>query len=433
MKRNLEDVIPPSMVGQRLQEARKARGLTQQEVADSLGFSRTTVTALEKGERRTRPDELIQMARLYGRPVGDFVGARAPISDFTVQFRTSVANLDSRQSQDELRQAVESFQRLCEDYLYLENLNEAPLSQSYPRQYKTEGTSPEVAAEDVASSERNRLALGDGPILNLRDVLENDVGLRVFSIELPSRVAGIFGYTEELGGCIAINARHPQDRRRWSLAHEYGHFLTSRFRSEVSMLGRQGRPRAGERFADAFARCLLMPTASLRRRFNEVSRAASGKVTAAEICRLAHQYSVSVEAMMLRLEELRLLPGGTWELLRDRGFKVREAQRQLGLSPHPRDERDLPLRYQYLAALAYEKEKLTEGELARLLRVDRVAARRLVQDLAQSSLLQEEGQFEFLSIDLARSVSGDDEPAPQLTEVTDVFGGDLPHLAENYS
>ena len=429
MQRNLVDAIPPPKLGRRLQEARKARGLTQQEVADSLGFARTTVTALEKGERRTRPNELIQMARLYGRPVGDFVGAKDPVSDFTVQFRAAVSNLDSQQVHDELRLAVETFQRLCEDYLQLENLNEAPLSHSYPPQYLTDGTSPEVAAEDVASSERHRLALGDGPFLNLRETLENDVGLRVFSIELPSRVAGMFGYTEELGGCIAVNSRHPQDRQRWSLAHEYGHFLTDRFRSEVSLLAWHGRSRTGERFADAFARCLLMPAAGLRRRFNELSRAASGKITAAEICQLAYHYFVSVEAMMRRLEELRLLPGGTWERLRDRGFKVREAQRQLGLSPHPRDERTLPLRYQYLAAQAYEEGKLTEGELARLLRIDRVAARRLIQELTQSLLLHDEGHVASFSIDLARSVSGADGPDPHLPEETGSFDGDRLHFA----
>ena len=47
-------------------------------------------------------------------------------------------------------------------------------------------------------------------------------------------VAGIYSYTEELGGCIAVNARHPAERRRWSMAHEYGHFLTRRFQSEIS-------------------------------------------------------------------------------------------------------------------------------------------------------------------------------------------------------
>jgi len=433
MNRHLSESIPPPVLGRRLQGARKARGLTQKEVAESLGVARTTITALEKGERRTRPGELIQMAQLYGRPVGDFVGARDSVADFAAQFRAAVSKLGSQQAQDELQHAVAIFQQLCEDYQHLENLNEAPHIRNYPTRYATDGTSPEVAAEDVATSERHRLALGDGPFLNLREALANDVGLRVFSIDLPSRVAGMYSYMEEFGGCIAVNAVHPQERQRWSLAHEYGHFLTSRFRSEVSMLGGFGRSRSGERFADAFARCLLMPAAGLRRRFNELSRAARGRITAAEICQLAHHYFVSVEMMMLRLEELRLLPGGTWGRLHDRGFKVREAEGQSSLSPHSHGGRSLPLRYQYLAARAYEEGKLTEGELARLLRVDRVAARRLVQELAQSLFLQDEGQVAAIFIDLARSVSGRDEPAPQLTEVTTSFGGERSHIAEQAS
>ena len=159
------------------------------------------------------------------------------------------------------------------------------------------------------------------------------MGLRVFSIGLPSRVAGIFGYTDELGGCIAVNARHPGERRRWSLAHEYAHFLTSRYQSEISLLESYCRVPATERFADAFAGCLLMPEPGLRRRFNELLRASGGNVTAADVCRVAHYYFVSVEAMMLRLEQLGVLPRGTWERLRDRGFKAREAQKHLGLPP----------------------------------------------------------------------------------------------------
>ena len=408
MQHHVIDTIDPRVLGRRLQEARKARGFTQQDVADSLAVARTTITALEKGERRTRPDELIQMARLYGRPVGDFVGPREPMADFAVQFRTAVAGAGSPQEQKELGQAVQEFQRLCEDYLYLENLNGASLRRNYPPQYQIGRTAPEDAAEDVASSERNRLGLGDGPLLRLREVLENDVGVRVFSTELPSRVAGVFSYTEELGGCIAVNARHPEERRRWSMAHEYGHFLTSRFQSEIAMLGTNRRVPVSERFADAFARCMLMPAVGLRRRFNELSRAADGKVTAAEVCRVAHYYFVSVEAMMLRLEELRLLPGGTWDRLRDRGFKVREAQAQLGLLPYSSNDRLLPLSYQFLAVRAYEEGNLTEGELVRLLRADRVSARQTVQRLTHLLHLLDEGEVESLPVDLAINISGQD-------------------------
>lgn len=404
MQKHVLETIDPRVLGRRLQEARKARGLTQQDVAESLNIARTTVTALEKGERRVRSDELIQLARLYGRPIGDLVGPHEPMADFAVQFRTAVASAGSRQVQAELDKGVQEFQRLCEDYLYLERLNGAPLTRNYPAPYPYEGVAPEEAAEDVASAERNRLGLGDGPVLNLRETLESDIGLRTFSVSLPSRVAGIFSYTDELGGCVAVNALHPEERRRWSMAHEYGHFLTNRFRSEISILAAYERVPASERFADAFARSFLMPAAGLRRRFNEMSRTSGGKITAAEVCRVAHYYFVSVEAMMLRLEELRLLPSGTWDRLRDRGFKVREAQQQLGLIPHPRDNQALPIRYQFLAVLAYQEGNLTEGELARLLRLDRVQARRTVQRLTHPTHLLDEGEVGSLSVDLASSI-----------------------------
>jgi transcriptional regulator with XRE-family HTH domain len=57
----------PHVMGRRLQAARKARGLTQQEVADRIGVARTTLVAIEKGERRVQPDEIVQLASLYGR------------------------------------------------------------------------------------------------------------------------------------------------------------------------------------------------------------------------------------------------------------------------------------------------------------------------------------------------------------------------------
>ena len=108
---------------------------------------------------------------------------------------------------------------------------------------------------------------------------------------------------------------------------------------------------------------------------------------------------------MLRLEELGFLPRGTWERLRDRGFKAREAQEHLGLAPHPSDDRLLPIRYELLAARAYEIGKLTEGELARLLRTDRVSARQTLLRLSSPFHVFDGGQVSSLSVELAGSIS----------------------------
>ncbi|MBI3330027.1 MAG: ImmA/IrrE family metallo-endopeptidase [Nitrospinae bacterium] len=407
MQEHILDTIDPKVLGRRLQEARKARGLTQQDVAKELGLARTTVTAIEKGDRSVQPEELLQLARLYGRGVSELVRRREVVEEFAVQFRAALAEAVDHQA--ELQQAIHEFQRLCEDYLELEELCESPLTRAYPPQYSMAGISPEDAAEDIAWAERNRLGLGDGPIVSPREILENDVGLRIFYPKLPSRVAGMFAYTEKLGGCIAINSAHPAERRRWSLAHEYSHFLTSRFRPEVSVMLVYERLPASERFADAFAGVFLVPANGLRRRFHELSRLRKGKITPAELCRLAHYYVVSLEALTRRLETLRLLPIGTWDRLRGSGFKVREAQTILGLQPHPQADHLLPLRYQYLAVEAYQRGDLTEGQLARFLRADRLEARRLVHALTHHPDVSEEGKVATMAVNLDQSLSGNHE------------------------
>src|SRR5919109_1120697 len=115
MPEHVLETIDPKIVGRRLHDARRARGLTQQDVANALGIARTTVTAIEQGERKVRPEELLQLARLYGRAVSDLIRQREVVDEFAVQFRTAIAQ--AGQHQAALTIAVQEFQQLCEDYL----------------------------------------------------------------------------------------------------------------------------------------------------------------------------------------------------------------------------------------------------------------------------------------------------------------------------
>lgn len=398
MDRNVLQSLDPRALGRRLQEARKARGMTQQQAAEHLGVARTTITAIEKGERRVQPSELTRFAAYYGRSIGELVRPRERIEPFAVQLRATLASDVS--TEEEIEPYVFEFERLCEDYLELERICGAPLARAYPPVYSIEQTSAESAAEDVATAERNRLGLGDGPLPNFRQVLDGDVGLRIFSMDLPSRISAMFAYTDELGGCIAVNAKHPEERRRNSMGHEYGHFLTKRYQPEVRVLKRYQRLPAQERFADAFARSFLMPASGLRRRFNELRRSRENGLKLADLCTLAHFYFVSVQGMILRLEELRLVPTGTWERIEAQGFRVREAQRILELPEHPSDEELLPARYRYLAVTAYLHGDLSEGQLARFLRVNRLEARRIVDNMAQLVDVSDDGELGSVPLDL---------------------------------
>lgn len=67
--------IDPRGLGGRLLEAKRARGLTQQDVTEHLGVARTTVVAMENGERVVQPNELVALAKLYGRSLHEAASA----------------------------------------------------------------------------------------------------------------------------------------------------------------------------------------------------------------------------------------------------------------------------------------------------------------------------------------------------------------------
>ena len=371
----------PEFLG-RLRAARKAKRLTQQEVADHLGLSRTTLVAIERGGRHLRFQELIALASLYGRSVNELLRPIPAAEDFAPRFRVSPSHAISA---DQVGPSVTLLQELADDYLEIERVAGAPLPQSYPPEASIRGIAPSQAAESLAANERNRLGLGDAPVLELRKLLEADVGLRVFSLKLPAPVAGLFVTSSTHGACIAINANHPYERQRWSLGHEYAHFLAHRSQSEVTILGGYHRVPMAERFADAFAENFLMPASGLKRRFHKMTQARTGGTTPADILCLADLFQVSFEAMTRRLECLGLIKPHTWDRLSNTGFRVNEARQLLDLTSPPPDTELLPLRFCYLAVEAWSNGELTEGQLARLLRVDRTTARQLAANLPLST------------------------------------------------
>lgn len=379
MTSDILNSLDPQTLGGRLQEARKARGLTQDAVAAAMEMARTTIVAIEKGERRLTAHELIRLAALYGLGVSRLVGRPQQVEALVPQFRAAW------KPDAELESCAMELQNVAEDYFELERLCDRPLAKNYPAVYASDDGTTDQAGEEIAQRERNRLGLGDGPVPDLVQILESDIGLRVFKLALPSKVAGMFAYNDTLGGCIGVNGNHPEDRNNWSLAHEFAHFLTTRYQSEVTFLFAEKPSSRKERFAEAFAKHFLMPANGLNRRFMEVYRANQRKMSLADILSLADLFKVSVQAMVLRLEELQRLPTGTWDRLAMEGFKPRQAQKALGLLPASGKVTRLPQRYVYLVALAFWGEKITEGQAARFLRRDRVSAREILDEIHMRS------------------------------------------------
>jgi len=382
MTTNILDNIDLRKLGDLLQQARKKCSMTQADAAKMIDAARTTIVAIEKGERRLKPNELIRLARAYGRAVSDFVQPSPVIEPFEVQFRAAYQR--SEQEEVKISPIIQRLENLCRNYLELERIMKAPLPRNYPQEYEVTNMPIEVAAESIAIAERQRLGLGDGPIPLLRDMLEQSVGLRIFYIEMPSKYSGFYSYDEQLGGCIAINASHPEERRHWSLAHEYLHFLAHRRKPVVDYEEKYQRKPDSDRLGDTFPNYFLMPTSGLLKRFNDMYQA-QGNFTTTNLFTLAHYYGVSISALINRLEGIKLLPSGTGDRLLDRGLKVRKVQQELGLKEIPQRTDLVPIHYQHLAIEAFDQGLITEGRFADFLSVDRLEARRIAEVLREHS------------------------------------------------
>jgi Zn-dependent peptidase ImmA (M78 family)/transcriptional regulator with XRE-family HTH domain len=376
MSTNPIDTLDLRKLGQELKRARKQRGLRQEDVAKIISVARTTLIAIENGERKIRAEELVELARAYGKQVSDFLRPRPVIEPFqAVQFRGP--NLQTDEHREQVQISVLLFEDLCRNYLELERITNIKSIRRYPAEYQRKGLNLELEAEGLAQAERNRLGLGDAPLPPVRDILEQDIGIKVFYLPLqPGNLSGIYYYSEELGGCIAVNSNHGEDRCRWTMCHDLCHFTVDRHEPTVLFEEGYQRQPASERFADLFAKYFLMPTSSITQRFNEIYSQQSA-MTLRGLCILAHRFGVSVEAMTRRLVDLRLMKAGAWERLKDRGVKIREAQKELGLGPIPGRRDTFPVHYRHLAFEAYQSSRISEGQFANLLQLDQIEARKV--------------------------------------------------------
>ena len=326
----------------------------------------------------------------------------APVVDSQPHLRAAVEK--SKNSDPQLDQAIDALRGLAEDYRELERLLSAPLRRNYPPEVRLHPKiDPTELASSIAQQERRRLGLGDQPVLQLRNVLEWDVGLRIFYWKLPSAIAGMYACTEDLDGCILISRQHPEERRRMSLMHEYGHLIIDRYKPGIDYLSMSGRKPANERFAEAFAVKFLLPSSSVTQRFHDIVNS-TGDFQVADLRRLSHFYLVSVEAMALRLEHLSLLPRGSWQFLKDSKFAAREAARLLDLPSHPIDDNPFPERFKDLAVQAFEKELISQGRLAKILRCDPVTAREIVASCRATEWLTDEGLSRSHALEFSRSL-----------------------------
>ncbi|WP_439362030.1 ImmA/IrrE family metallo-endopeptidase [Bradyrhizobium sp. DASA03007] len=372
--------MPPTEVGERLREARDRMKLKQADAAESVGLSRTTLVAIEQGQRRVRIDELRKLAHLYRMSINELMRQEAIHTDLVPKFRKLF-----QQDDNAVELAVKQLEDLARAEAELEQLLGVQPLRNYPPERQILPGDVRAQAEQDALELRQRLGLGLSPISDIVTLLELELGVRVYIRRIDGGISGIFAYDEALGACILLNGNHPRDRRAQTAAHELGHLVSTRREPEVLEEGLTENSRE-ERYANTFGRAFMTPARAVMQKFKEVT-VGSEKLTRRHVIVLAHFFGVSREAIVRRLEELKLAKSGTWDwFLANGGISDQQVVQVLGdlTSPdiHKADaDRPTTLRLALLAGEAWRRGMLSEGQLARMLHLDRVELRRMFDGL----------------------------------------------------
>lgn len=362
-------------LGAKLKHARSLHRITQEAAASKLGMARTTLVAIEAGKRAVSSQELRQFAELYDVPEGELINEDVVPLELDVEFRSAATELEAA---DEVLVA-NMLNRLGSSALQLEALlGQAPPRVDLPAVVVSKSGSLDRQAEDAALQLRSRLGIGLGPIQNLSSLMEFEMGLRVFERPLPSRISGAVAFNDKVGGFVLLNSLHPPYRRRVTGAHEVGHALTRQTSLVVHFDGETHQSRT-ERFCDLFGIAFLAPATAVRRKAKEL-KDLFGQFSVRQLLVMAVFFNISIEAMTRRLESLDMLPQGTFATLKKQGVGLEHRRRVAEEMSVPEESQPFTARSLLLAGVAYERELLSEQQVASMLELNLVEVRRALQE-----------------------------------------------------
>ena len=335
-------------LGARIAEARKVSQLSQAELAAAVKLDRTAITKVESGERKLDSLELVRVAAVLKRSIDWFLSPPLP---------AVISRRKGRGSNDESK-ADALLDGLARD---VRQLTEMGLLEPPPVAQPVAVDSVETA--EVAARElRNRLRLPPGPVWDLLAVGER-LGCFAFCLDLKDESLDGSYLRLEAGGVAVVNGSMRTGRRRFTLAHEFGHHLFADDYSDEWIVGADGDGR--ERLINAFVIHFLMPREACLSRWQELDGRREPRSAAIA---LGAEFGVSWTAVIGHLRNLDLVDMHAHERLgADRPTKADYLEGGVTLREDLAPPA-VPPKYAQAVVRAFKRHKLSRGRTLELLR-----------------------------------------------------------------
>lgn len=281
-----------NVVATNLTRARVLRGLSMEELAGMINYSKQAIGHWESGLRVPDSKTLLTIANALDLEIDYFY------NDCNVQF--SLHNVNYREgmllTQCQRADIQSLTSSMLSDYLELEMIAKEFIEFQNPIEDLTINNTSD--AEKAAKQLRKKWKLGEGPIHNISNLLEKK-GIRIIKINFGFNYSheGLSGWAENHKVPVIVLNTRQQDisRVRFTILHELGHLLL--IMSEALDLD------AIEKMCDAFAGAVLLPSEILLQEFGKNRTA----ISMPELRRIKELYGISIAAIMVRARQTNLI------------------------------------------------------------------------------------------------------------------------------
>jgi len=196
--------------------AREARGYTQDELVEKIpNLSQGNYSRMEKGMLAIPDETLYKLASVLEFPVSFFYKKGTLANNVEYFYRKRVST-----PKKELNKLEANFNLIR---LWFEDLlNEVDISEFKFPELKVEGNN---TVDNIARKVRAAIDIPAGPIVHLIGLLEKNGIIVHFLQDAPEKFDGTTILCRSGQKVIVVNATIPNDRKRFTIAHELGHCI----------------------------------------------------------------------------------------------------------------------------------------------------------------------------------------------------------------
>jgi Zn-dependent peptidase ImmA (M78 family)/transcriptional regulator with XRE-family HTH domain len=267
---------------------RKAKKLTQLEVAEAAGISRVGYRKIEKSETLPRVSTLKAIAEALSVNISELV---SPIRELShVRFRSQKTFNNREQILAEIGEKLENYAEI-ESVLNLRKDNKLAGIKHISK--------ADRCPKEIAAQIRKQFNLdADEPIINICGLLEAN-GIKIISLrKTSSNFFGLSVSAKDGGPAVIINTweRIPVERWIFTAVHELGHLILHLPAYDVSEMDENEEE---EKEANLFASYFLMPQDAFAREWQN----SSGLPLSERVLKIKRIFKVSYKTVLYRLHE----------------------------------------------------------------------------------------------------------------------------------